>query len=141
MGATGLPIYIPLEEAAEKYKLSIETLTQAIKSNVVKAIRVGQTIAISDDDIIVVAAKVEAQAQGDELVSINEAARRLNIDPRIVSRWREYGWLPRLASGPRRAILVSWKRAKDLGKLYAETSQQGNPLIPRGQKVSEVLTS
>ena len=136
MSLADLPTYIPLHKAAEQYALPVEVLAQAAADNTVKTILVHHTLAVAVADLPIVVAQVD----GDELVSFNEVARRLNIDSRTISRWHEYGWLPALASGPRRAKLVSWRRAQALGKRHEEAAHQGSRLIPRGQEVTDVLT-
>jgi len=136
MSLADLPTYLPLEEAAKKYDIPLESLIQAVEDNIIKAIQVDEVIAVADEDIAIVAAQVE----GDELVSINEAARRLDLHSGTVYQWHKQGWLPALAAGSRRAKLISWKRAQALGRLHKRTGQRGSRLIPRGQKVSEILT-
>jgi len=88
---------------------------------------------------MIVAAQVSIREKDDELVSLSEAARRLDLPASTVLRWEVYGWLPVIASGERRAKLVSWKRVEALGDLHKKRSQRGSRLIPRDQDTSNIL--
>ena len=135
-----LPTYIPLPEATARYGLSEAALRRAVETGIIRAVRLlGEGIAVADEDVAIVAAQQEAGKEGDELVSISEAARRLNIPSGTISRWVAYGWLPCVATGARRAKLVSWQRAQALARLKRERGKRGSRLVPRGKEVSVLL--
>ncbi len=138
---TKLPSYIPLSGAIARYAVSERTLSQAIKDGVVRAIKIGEEVAVADEDVAALAVQAEVEAEGDKLVSISEVSRKLKIPISVVWRWQDYGWLPVLATGSRRAKLVSWKRASALGDLYKRKSQRGSRLIPRNKEVSDFIPS
>ncbi len=127
-----LPTYIPFREAAARYGLSEATLRLAVEKGIIRAVRLlGEEIAVADEDVAVIAAQQEAREEGDELVSISEAARRLGINSGIVWWWYKHGWLPALGRGPNRAIFVSFKRAKELASLREKRGKRGRRLIPK----------
>lgn len=130
MNLSDLPEYLPLEQAAEQYHIDLELLRCAVDAGAVEAGEAGGQIIVAVADVVLVAAQVCA-AENDELVSLNEAARRLGISSKTVSLWHRYGWLPALATGSRNAKLISWSRAQAFGKLYLEQGQHGSRLIPR----------
>jgi len=139
MSPDNLPTYIPLNRAAEQYNVASQLLRRAVESGIIRAVKINEEVIVADEDVAVVAAQVQAKDQGDELVSISEAGRRLDIPAGTVYQWYKYGWLSWIASGPRNAKLVSWKRAQALGQLHKKRSKRGRRLIPRGKELSEVL--
>jgi len=130
VNATDLPEYLPLEQAAEQYRIDPELLRRAVDAGAVEAGEVGDQIIVAVADVVLVAAQV-CTVENDELVSLNEAARRLGISSTTVFLWHKYGWLPALATGPRNAKLISWSRAQAFGKLHRRRTQYGSRLIPR----------
>lgn len=137
MDSITLPTYILLEEAAVGYNVPPAVLRSAVASGSIRAVEIDGKIAVADEDAAIVAAQMKAESTGDELISISQASRKLDIPISVIWRWQDYGWLPVIATGPRRAKLVSWERAKALGRLYREHSQRGSRLIPRGKEISE----
>ncbi len=138
-----LPTYIPLAEAARRYGLSGAALRRAVENGIIRAVRLlGEGIAVADEDVAVMAAQQEARGEGDELVSLNEAARRLGIDSSTVWWWYKHGWLEKKGAGARNAVMVSWKRVQGLHKLYQKRGgQRGRRLIPRGMEVDEAIVT
>lgn len=130
MNLSDLPEYLPLEQAAKLYRIDPDLLHRAVEAGAVEAGEAGEQIIVALADVVLVAAQV-CTAQDDELVSLNEASRRLKISSQVVCLWHRYGWLPTLATGPRNAKLISWSRAQEFGKLYHERRQLGSRLIPR----------
>ncbi len=135
-----LPTYIPLDEAADKYRLTAEALTRAVEDGIIRAVKINGGIAVAEEDTAVVAAQVQAVEKGDKLVSISEAARRLDLNSGIVWWWYKRGWLPEQGRGPNRAIFVSLNRARALASLREKRGKRGRRLIPKGMDVHEVLT-
>jgi len=118
MGLSDLPEFIPLDEAAERHHVNPQLLDRAVVDGTVRAVRVGESLLVDNHDVAIITVQMKKPSTGgDELVSISEAARRLELSSRIVLRWQEYGWLPAVATGPRRAKMVSWTRAKELDAL------------------------
>jgi hypothetical protein len=135
--AVNFPEYLPLERAAEQYQIDPDLLRRAVDAGAVEAGKTGEQIIVALADVILVAAQV-CIAKHDELVSLNEAARRLEISSQVVCLWHRYGWLPTLATGPRNAKLISWSRAQAFGKLYHERRQLGSRLIPRNKDLTRL---
>jgi excisionase family DNA binding protein len=125
--------YLLLEEAARRYRISPETLERLVESGRIKAVRIGGRIAVAEKEAMLVAIQATLD-DGDELVSISEASRRLGINHSFISNWTRYGWLPVLGTGPRGAKFVSLKRAEALAKLRQREGLRGRRLIPRHQE-------
>lgn len=141
MNITELPTYIPLKEAAEKYGIPLDTLSQAVNEGLIEAAQIGESIVIADEDAAIIAAQVSNEKIDDELVSIYEAAKRLNIRPGTAYQWYKQGWLPAKGRGSRRAILVSMERARSLCDLKSQKGQQGKRLIPRSKESDSLSKS
>lgn len=140
--ALNLPTYVPLAEAAVHYQVPAETLTRAIESGMIRAVQTPEGgILVADEDTAVIAAQAQAQSAGDELVSISEAGKKLNIPQSVIWRWHSYGWLPQISTGSRNAKLVSWQRARALANLYHEHTKRGSRLIPRDKESLEIIVA
>ncbi|MDX9954782.1 MAG: hypothetical protein RBT75_11830 [Anaerolineae bacterium] len=127
-----LPEFIPLTEAATRHNINPQVLDQAVSDGAVHVVKVGEDLLVKDEDVSVIAVQLRKVDPGeDELVSISEVARRLNLSPGTVSQWQELGWLPMLATGPNRVKLVSWTRAKALDELRQARGRRR--LIPRSR--------
>ncbi len=126
-----LPEYLPLEEAARRYKVGLEILKQAIENGKIRAVRAEGRTLVASEDAMTVAVQVQASNAGDEIVSINEAGRRLGIHPATISAWVSYGWIPVITVGKRRAKLIPLSRVVALNKLRQEYGKRGRRLIPR----------
>ena len=50
-----IPQYIPLDQAAERYPISRQALTRAIKTGKMKAVEVNDTIAVAEEDMEILA--------------------------------------------------------------------------------------
>ncbi len=138
MVASDLPEYLPLKRAAGQYDVPLEVLERAIDDGIIAAALVDNQVMVLGVDVAIVAAQVLEANADDELVSLNEAARRLEINSSVVCKWEAYGWLPVVAVGPRNAKLVSWERVKALGALHRRQGQRGSRLIPRDKVVVDV---
>lgn len=134
MGLNDLPKFVPLEEATTRHNINPQVLDRAVKDNVIHAVRIGEEVLVNDHDVAIVAIQTREPDPNDELISINEAARRLKLPVKTVSRWQERGWLPMQATGPGRAKLVSWTRAKALDELRQSCGRRH--LIPRSKYFS-----
>lgn len=111
-----------------RYAIGDEQLEQAIAGGLLRAVRLSDFVAVEELGVAVLTAQISASAQGDELVSVNKAARRLNVNPGTVWRWHIHGWLPLAEYGRRRAILVSLTRANALADLRGSSRPTGSPL-------------
>jgi predicted site-specific integrase-resolvase len=129
--AVELPIYITLEEASRRYRIDHEALTRLVESGRIKAVKIDGRAAVAEQDVAVAAVREQAGSSGDELVSIAEAGRRLGVNPGIIFAWVEYGWIPVMAVGSRRAKLIPFGRAKALAELRKRRGLRGRRLISR----------
>ncbi len=133
------PTFISLEKAVRRYNIPSSVLIEAIDKGAIQAVRVGNIVKVSETDVSIVALQLHEQQEGDELVSISEAARRLGLSSGTVFQWYEHGWLPVLGTGIRRAKLISWSHAQTLGRLHQERTRQGSRLIPKKQELSVLV--
>ncbi len=123
-----LPTYITVEEAARRYRIPEDTLTKMVEDGKIRAVKVNGGVAVAVEAVTMLAVKSE---EGDELVSIREASRRLNVPPGVISRWHKYGWLSVRGSGPNRMILISMCQAEKLAALREQQGKRGRRLIPK----------
>lgn len=149
MERSKLPTYIPLEEAAERYHLSKATLTVAIEAGIIRAAKLqqetGEEIVVAKEDVAQFTEELIASSDEEprpELVSLNEAARRLGLGLGVVYQWYKQGWLPAHGRGPNRVIYIDFHRAKALALLRQRRRiSKGKRLIPKNSDVAQVLTA
>ena len=127
--------YLTVDEAARRYGVPIGLLQSMIEAGTIPAIEVDGRLAVLENDARLISLKEKMMSgDGDEPVSISEAARRLGLPSIYVSRWVAYGWIPVLGHGPRRAKIISFRRVQALAELQKTQSLRGRRLIPRGQE-------
>jgi len=131
--------YLPLAQAAARYKISVESLQRAIDAGIIRAVTIDDiVIAVAEQDVAIVVAQVQAANDGDELVSINEAARRLQLNAGVVWNWYHAGWLKEQGRIANRT-LVSLQQAQALALLKEKWGAQGRRLIPKEMELSDAL--
>lgn len=135
MAPSDLPEYLPLNCASREYAIPLEVLERAVEDGMITAALLNDQVLVLGADVVVIAAQVLKATPDDELVSLNEAARRLEINSSVVCKWEAYGWLPVIATGSRNAKLVSWERVKALGTLHRRQGRRGSRLIPRDKSI------
>jgi len=146
-----LPTYIPLEEAAKRYGVPKTLLTAAIETGIIRAVKLqqdtGEKVVVAKEDAAQLAQKtVELTTSPTkpqpELVSLNEAARRLNLGLGVIYQWYKQGWLPAHGRGPNRVVYVDFHRAKALALLRKKRGiSKGKRLIPKNSDVMQVLAA
>ena len=128
--------YLTIEEAARRFGVDPGIIRSMIDSQEIESIEVNGRMAVSELDAALLAAKEHIRRDGDEAVSISEAARRVGLPSIYVSRWVSYGWVPVLGYGSRRAKLISLRRVEALARLQRDQGLRGRRLIPRGQEAT-----
>ena len=93
-----LPEYLPLEEAARRYRLSQEMLARAVEDGRIRAVRVNGRILVAGEDIRQIS---ENRAKSEEIweqvkhldgipIGISEASSKYGVDSTSI-----YGWINR----------------------------------------------
>ena len=100
-----LPTYIPLGEAAAKYRLDRQSLTQAIEDGIIRAVRINGGVAVANEDVAVVNKRNSLWKRVKHLdgnpISMSEACERYpEINFASLSRWVQQGHI-RTISGQR----------------------------------------
>ena len=84
--------YIPLGEAAVKYDVSAELLSEAVERGIVRAIRVNGHIAVAEEDVRKLRdANGEPVAELPRYIPLPEAVRRYGISEEVLKRAIESG--------------------------------------------------
>lgn len=95
-----IPTYVPLKQAARKYKLSIEALTQLIQNGRIEAAK------LPSGEIVVSETSYQTKEQIIENkfshlvgspIGLREASRNYNIHPTTLHRWVKLGYIKRVA--------------------------------------------
>jgi transposase-like protein len=99
-----------------------------------------KVMCVSESDVAIVAAQI-LDVDDDELVSISEAARRLDMYSSTIWQWHRLGWLKEHGRGSNRVIFVSWRQVQALEELHRKHSKRGQRLIPRDMEVHDSIRS
>ncbi len=78
-----LPMYIPLSEAAEKYRIGRQALTRLVTDGRIRAANVGGGVVVSEEDVKVTASREQLWEKVAHLdghpIGVKEAARKYGL--------------------------------------------------------------
>jgi len=117
-----LESFLTLQEAADKYKISAEILTQLANSGKIRAVRLngnGGGIAVAEKDVrkrvLDLAQENYSELEGRP-IRVTKAAERYNIPQGTLSRWAKANYIRVLERGPKLLLLneADVARARDI---------------------------
>ncbi|MFQ6036944.1 MAG: hypothetical protein ACE5NM_13985 [Sedimentisphaerales bacterium] len=92
-----LETYLTLQEATDKYKISVEVLTQLAESGKIRAVRLDGTIAVAEVDVKTEALLRQAKAKASNLrgkkISLSQAAQTYALNKASLWRWAKRGYI------------------------------------------------
>jgi predicted site-specific integrase-resolvase len=92
-----LETYLTLQEATDKYEISVEVLTQLVKSGKIKAVRLDGTVAVAEGDVKTEALLRRAEAKASNLrgkkISLSQAAQTYALNKASLWRWAKRGYI------------------------------------------------
>jgi len=95
--STELPAYITLEEAARRYQIAPEVLTEQVNSGKIKAVRLNGTIALAEEDVIGFAEDLALRAKVAHLknkpITLAQAATNYELNKASLWRWARAGYI------------------------------------------------
>ena len=106
--AMNLPTYIPLEEAARRYGLSRDVLTRLIEDGKIRAANVNGGIAVTEEDIHIMALQSGSQRDKDlegHPIRLSRAAEKYQVSDANLVRWVEAGYIQVIERGPKLLML------------------------------------
>ena len=95
-----LPTYIPLAEAARRYRLDRETLTRLVEAGTIRAVKVNGSVAVAKEDIDLATIRVDEKLRGRP-IRVTEAAEKYGVNQANLSRWADAGYIRVLQRRPR----------------------------------------
>ncbi len=95
---TELPQYIPLAEAARRYGIPEETLKRAVESGTIRAVQLGEEVAVAEQDIQSVSIDRDALWQQaskweGQVIGIEEAQELYGLNKQSIYRWIAKGYI------------------------------------------------
>jgi predicted site-specific integrase-resolvase len=102
-----LPIYLPLEEAAERYQVAPQFLHNAIEEGSIRAAQTPEgEVLVAEEDVGVMSIEVQTDPnlQGKP-IRATEAAAKYQIDQRTLSRWAHAGYVRIIEQAPKLLVL------------------------------------
>lgn len=123
--AAELPSYVTLDEAARRYRISRETLTQMIESGKIRAVKVDGRVAVAECDVLAVS-EPDPELRGRP-IRVSKAAEKYNIPHGTLVRWARGGLVHVIREGPKLLELDegSVKRAVEVYR--AAQKETGSP--------------
>jgi len=93
--AAELPTYITLEEAARRYRIAPEVLTERVNSGKIRAVRLNGTIALAEEDVLRLSDDLALRAQVAHLqgrpITLTRAATNYELNKASLWRWAQAG--------------------------------------------------
>jgi len=102
MATLDLPTYIPLSEAARRYRLGRQALTRMVESGRIRAVRTPEGgILVASEDVTVVTKDQFRYLQGED-ISLQGASRKYEVPASTLHSWIRQGHIKVLASSERK---------------------------------------
>ena len=106
METENLPTYIPLSEAAERYRLSVGALNRAVERGTIKAVKVNGDVALAEKDVREMSIRRKNfQDLEKQPIHLSQAARKYNLPRGSLSRWATSGFIQVLGWEKNRRLL------------------------------------
>ena len=104
MTVIDLPTYIPLKEAAERYRLGRGALTSLVESGRIRAVQVNGGVAVAEEDVDIATIRVDESLRGCP-IRVTEAAERYGVSQTTLSTWAGKGLIHIIERRPRLLLL------------------------------------
>lgn len=92
-----LPEYITIEEAARRYQVDPQVLTERVNSGKIKAVRIDGAIALAEEDVRALAEDLALRARVAHLkgrqIRLKEAAQKYGLSTANLCRWAYKGYI------------------------------------------------
>jgi hypothetical protein len=146
MRLTDLPLYLPLERAAEEYELAVERLHDAVTAGDVHAVKTtwGEVLVRSQD-----AGRVDLDSKLTEIDLDEElrgrairgtaAADKYGVSQRSLSNWAYGGLVSILERGPRLLVLDE-AEVKRAAEVFHLAKKRTGSYVVAGRALKRVLT-
>ena len=98
--AVDLPTYIPLTEAARRYRLDRTALTRLVEAGRIRAVKINGSVAVAQEDIDLATIQIDERLRGKP-IRVTEAAEKYGVSHANLSRWADAGYIRVLQRRPR----------------------------------------
>ncbi len=129
--SSNLPTYLPLNEAAKQYEISVDTLKAALEQNNLKAIQLPDGgILIAVEDVQVLAEQLQPQPVLPELsgqpIRAADAANKYQVSTSNLVNWVSAGYINILERGPKLLLLDEGDVQRVAGLFHRARQETGS---------------
>jgi predicted site-specific integrase-resolvase len=118
--------YIPLDEAADRCGLDTAVLNRAIESGRMEAVQVGGQLAISKEDMKILAIGESEDLKGQP-IRVTKAAEKYDVHQATLSRWADAGYIEIIEREPK-VLLLDEAEVKQVSTIYKKALREtGSP--------------
>ena len=122
-----LPHYIPLDQAAKRYPISRDALTQAVETGRMRAVRVNGFVAVAEEDMKILAVELDESLVGVP-IRATEAAKKYEVNNQNLNRWVDAGYI-RVIKHQRKHLAMDEADVKRVATIYKKALQEtGSPI-------------
>ncbi len=101
-----LPEYIPLAQAARRYGIPEETLKRAVESGTIRAVQLGEEVAVREGDVEkIIIRREDFEHLRGKSIWVMEAARKYGVPNPTISNWAKRGFIRILGREGRKTLL------------------------------------
>jgi hypothetical protein len=146
MRLTDLPLYLPLERAAEEYELAVERLHDAVTAGDVHAVKTtwGEVLVRSQDagrvDLDSKLAKIDLDEELQKRpIRSTVAADKYGVSQRSLSNWAYNGLVSILERGPRLLVLDE-AEVKQAAQVFLLAKERTGSYVVAGRALKRILS-
>ncbi|HDQ74098.1 MAG TPA: hypothetical protein ENN19_18690 [Chloroflexi bacterium] len=127
--------YIPLSEAAERYRLSAGALSRAVEHGTIKAVKINGDVAVAEEDLREIvdvreAVQVDESLQGKP-IRVTEAAEKYEVNQVTLGRWADSGYIHIMKREPK-LLLLDEADVKRAVEIFRQGLQESGSSIQAG---------
>ncbi len=130
--------YIPLSEAAERYRLSVGALNRAVERGTIKAVKVNGDIAVAEEDVDILAIDLGEGLRGKP-IRATEAAEKYGVSIANLSRWADAGYI-HVIEHQYGYLVLDEAEVKRAAKIFKKAREETGSSISAGWALKRTIT-
>ena len=137
--AVKLPTYIPLDEAARRYRIDKQVLTHLVESGRIRAVEINGRAAVAEEDVAIQAVQVDESLRGRP-IRVTEAAVKYGISQSNLTRWANAGYIRILRRGPK-LLELDEADVKAAVEIFRQAQRKTGSSVRAGWVLKRIMTA
>ena len=134
-----LPTYIPLDEAARRYRIDKQVLTHFVESGRIRAVEINGRAAVAEEDVRLISTRTDERLRGQG-IRLMDASRKYGVSDVNLVRWANAGYIRVLERGPKLLVLDE-ADVKLVTDVFKQAKERTGSSVKAGWILKRFLTS